>query len=1097
MKRQLARWPLIGFILTLLMSSFAMAEDIDIFVGGDAADSNLPNVIFVLDNTSNWSRQNQQWPGGLTQGEAEVRAIRDALSGVVGKVNVGLVQFRTGTGYLDGGYVRFALQPLTAASQGTFNGVVDRIYNNINSPDEKRNAGAPFGELMGDVYSYLGGLGATQSGSGTLTALSDDLAYATDPSQFHSPLDSASLCGKTYLIFIGNPASSGPTEDSTANTTALRALYEAAGASPARLAGDPSGTALPIPTITTTTVTEAVDLGYSNACYGTKNNEISDSLTACAIAESLPGRLCEGWDNCACTASKTESCTTKDDAKLFVQSVSSTATTIMTGQINTTAGAAWNLDDWAHFLKAHGVPVTVNNNGVQTTERHSVITYTIDVYNKSPNASHSGLLYSAAQVGGGRYFAATSQAAILSAIQSTLSDILSISSTFAAVTLPLSTTNRALSENEVFIGMFRPDQQARPRWFGNLKRYQVALSGANTAELADARGRAAINPLSGFAAECAESYWTRDTGNYWENLGITPPPKSQCAGVDIWSDLPDGPFIEKGGVAQKIRESQLASRVIKTVSDNGSLTDLTAAHLGNDSTLFNYFRGTVAGAGETAAVSGGRPSIHGDVIHSRPLPINYGTGQGTVVYYGSNDGLFRAVGTSDGVERWAMIAPEHLSKIQRLYANTPIIAFPNQDQASNPEPKDYFFDGSVGQLVSYADGLVSKALIFPTMRRGGRMVYALDVTDPDAPVLLWRRGCEAGGTCSTGFGDIGQTWSTPRGVYVEGYTKNDAPAPVVIFGGGYDGCEDHTTTAASCGSAKGKAIYVVDAQDGTLLKTFSTERSVVADINTVDINADGNADYAYGVDAGGNLWRINFVGSGASALTKDGWTMDKVAYTSGANRKFMNMPALMAHNGSVYIALGSGNRERPLKSDYPYADRVQDRFYMLLDSPASGHSAIDLDSASLMNSSIDPGCAHNGIYANTESKGWYLNLPNRGEQVVNPAAIAGGDVFFNTYQPGGTKVGMCSRPHGIATGYRLSLFNGSFCGRNPTVIPGGGMPIAPTLTTVKAKCTGENCDNDKVVTICIGCDGGLKPTEIKPDVDGTRTRKYWASDIDK
>lgn len=1097
MKHQLARWLSVNLIVALLLCGSAMAEDIDIFVGGDAADSNLPNVIFVLDNTANWSRQSQKWPGDLTQGQAEVRAIRDALGGVVGKVNVGLIEFRTGTGHLDGGYVRFSLQPFTPTSQAAFNGIVDNIFDGINTPEEKRNAGAPFGELMRDVYNYLGGLPATESGSGTRTGLSDNAAYTTDPSLFRSPLDTASLCGKTYVIFIGNPASRGPTEDQPYNSTALRELYAAAGASPARLAGDSSGTALPIPRITTTTtVTESVELGYSNACYDVHKNKLDASVAACATDEKLPGRLCEEWDNCSCSDSKTMSCPGNNEAKLLVRSESSTTETKMTGEVDTTAGAAWNLDDWAHFLKAHGVPVTVTSNGVESTERHSVITYTIDVYNKSPNASHSGLLYSAAQVGGGRYFAATNQAAIQSAIQSTLSDILSISSTFAAVTLPLSTTNRAQSENEVFIGMFRPDQQARPRWFGNLKRYQVALTGANTAELADARGVSAINPLSGFAAECAESYWSHGTGSYWENLGVSPPPRSQCLDAPMWSDLPDGPFVEKGGAAQLARESVLANRIIKTVSNNGVLIDLTASDLGNDTALFDYFRGARVGVDEIAAASGGRPSIHGDVIHSRPLPINYGGNKGVVVFYGANDGLFRAVGSKDGKERWALVAPDHLSRIQRLYANSPIVAFPNQDPASNPKPKDYFFDGATGQLVSYANGVVSKALIYPTMRRGGRMVYALDVTNPDAPELLWRQGCDAGGTCSSGFNDIGQTWSTPRAVYIEGYQKDGSPAPVVIFGGGYDACEDHTSTSVSCSSAKGRAIYVVDAQDGTLIRTFSTDRSVVADVNTVDVNADGNADYAYGVDTGGNLWRINFVGSGASSLAKNDWSLSKVAYTSGSDRKFMNMPALMAYNGGVYIALGSGNRERPLKSDYPYTENVQDRFYMLLDSPSSGRSAIDLDSTNLMNSSIDPGCISSGIYASTETKGWFFDLPNRGEQTVNPAAIAGGDVFFNSYQPGGTQVGVCSRPHGIATAYRLNLFNGSFCGREPVLIPGGGMPIAPTLSTVKATCTsGPDCE-DKVVTVCIGCEG-LKSTEIKPETDRSRQRRYWASDIDK
>ena len=55
-------------------------EDIDIFSVDEVATVNKPNVLFVLDNSSNWSRQSQKWPGGLTQGQSEVRAIKNVLN---------------------------------------------------------------------------------------------------------------------------------------------------------------------------------------------------------------------------------------------------------------------------------------------------------------------------------------------------------------------------------------------------------------------------------------------------------------------------------------------------------------------------------------------------------------------------------------------------------------------------------------------------------------------------------------------------------------------------------------------------------------------------------------------------------------------------------------------------------------------------------------------------------------------------------------------------------------------------------------------------------------------------------------------------------
>jgi type IV pilus assembly protein PilY1 len=65
-----------------------------------------------------------------------------------------------------------------------------------------------------------------------------------------------------------------------------------------------------------------------------------------------------------------------------------------------------------------------------------------------------------------------------------------------------------------------------------------------------------------------------------------------------------------------------------------------------------------------------RPSIHGDVLHSRPVAINCGGSRGVVVYYGANDGMLRAIngnqtGSGVGSEMWAFVAPEHFAPLRR------------------------------------------------------------------------------------------------------------------------------------------------------------------------------------------------------------------------------------------------------------------------------------------------------------------------------------------------------------------------------------------------------------------------------------------------
>ena len=140
--------------------------------------------------------------------------------------------------------------------------------------------------------------------------------------------------------------------------------------------------------------------------------------------------------------------------------------------------------------------------------------------------------------------------------------------------------------------------------------------------------------------------------------------------------------------------------------------------------------------------------------------------------------------------------------------------------------------------------------------------------------------------------------------------------------------------------------------------------------------------------------------------------------------------------------------------------------------------------------------------------GWYIDIADRGEQVVNPAAVGGGKVFFNTLQPGGASEGLCTTPIGLGKGYAIDLFNPSFS--TGEVIIGDGIPIAPVIVRVYIpplwNC-GENCDDTppevdcadggcEIRTVCIGC-LGMEPVEIIPEAPPIRRRAYFSEDIDR
>ncbi|MES2296737.1 MAG: PilC/PilY family type IV pilus protein [Pseudomonadota bacterium] len=801
-----------------------------------------------------------------------------------------------------------------------------------------------------------------------------------------------------------------------------------------------------------------------------------------------------------------------------------------------------NADEWARFMHDKGIPVAAPTAADPAYVAHpSVITYTIDVYNKQPNAEQTQLLMSMAKAGGGKYYVAKSESDIVNALKQIMVEIQAVNSAFASTSLPVNATNRSQNDNEVFIGMFRPDPTANPRWFGNLKRYQLIYDGSNVV-LGDANLLPAINPLTGFLTPCATSYWTTDSGSYWSGMSLNPDPAGSCntTAYDKYSDAPDGPQVEKGAVAEVLRKAgpPATSRTMYTRTANGNALVPFATNAGSlSASLVSFIQGADTQADKSADPTQPRPSIHGDVIHSRPLPINYGTGTGVEIFYGANDGTFRSVNADSGAENWSFVAPEFFPRLARLQANTEKVSNPNSAVGS---PKDYFFDGSTG--VYQSAGTPMKVWLYPTMRRGGRMIYGLDASSPTEPKFKWAVGCpnltdDVGCTTDAAMPDafkpMGQSWSTPTVVFIKGNT--DPKKPVILVGGGYDKCEDDNTATPSCTSnlagastTKGGVIYALDADTGAIIRRFNTDRAVAADIAVVDINNDGYVDYAYAVDVGGRIYRLNFIDTptNRTPLVPSNWTVNNVAYTAEATRrrKFLFAPALVPLQNKVYLAIGSGDREHPLITQYPYEGVKYNRLYVYRDDPTSApNTNLDTD-ANMVDYTSSTTCSATSVFPSSTKIGWYMDLA-KGEQVVTSALIAGGMVTFSTNQPidSGSS---CSNSLGTARGYWVNLFNASgaigvagTCGgtRSSTFV-GGGLPPSPVMATsvpVVIPGTTTTAQGSKATTVVVGAaqrdagtDGGDSGTlhgasksdkeaqalTIKIPKERTRTYTYTTGD---
>ena len=742
-------------------------------------------------------------------------------------------------------------------------------------------------------------------------------------------------------------------------------------------------------------------------------------------------------------------------------------------------------DEYTRFLR--GVDVS-SQPGVQ-----SITTHGIAVVGASSDGLYPNFIRAMAKQGGGQYYAASDVAMLVKALLDIFNSLQSVNSVFASASLPITVNAQGSYKNQLFVGVFRPDAAARPRWVGNLKQYQMLYDAAtDSLELGDSLANPALNGASGFFLPSAVSYWTK-ASTFWVNSPLGTPPSA--------SDLPDGDVVEKGANAELLRSlyaiDQSGRKVYTCIgcSNGTSLsaaaserfasanTAITTAMLGAaDSTeraaLINWVVGTdnegdELGPGGTTTV---RPSIHGDVLHSRPAVVNYGGTIGTIVYYGGNDGMLHVVdgnriGATAGKELWTFIPQELFGRFKRFRDDTPEIRSPNTPAASSATPRDYFVDGplTVYQKLDNA-GAVAQVLLFVPMRRGGRFLYAFDVTQPSTPKYLWRK-------TSADVATLGQTWSEARVSTLKGSSH-----PVLIMGAGYDNVAEDASPAG--GTTMGNAVLMLDAVDGTLLKTLRTVKSVAAPVTIIDTDFDGYADRAYAVDMGANVYRIDFESSAGDGDSAN-WAITKIAaLADGSNtRKLFYEPDVVLTQRFAALMIGSGNRERPLLAT------TNDRFYTLFDYKMDKGAPT---AAVVYDASLPPASASFNL--NTSVPGCYYALASSGEKVVTASVSTGGYSYFSTNQPSPPAPGSCVSNLGIAKTYRMPLF----CGIPDSIqLAGGGLPPSPVIGNVEIDipANGSQPASTRMVPFIIGgfnaIHSGIGVSRVPVNVDPTRRRIYW------
>lgn len=688
-----------------------------------------------------------------------------------------------------------------------------------------------------------------------------------------------------------------------------------------------------------------------------------------------------------------------------------------------------------------------DSNGTQV-----VHTYTIGF------TDQQDLLRDTAMQGGGDYYSAQDGRGLTAAFQSAILGMLSIGTTSTSPTAAVDTFTRTRSREEVFYAMFEPND--KQDWPGNIKKLNLSIVDGE-ATLVDANGVAAFFNGGG---------------------------QIRTTATTVWSTEVDGPEVQKGGVGGLLAVRRPSTRVLYTNAgvdalDNPTdrLTAFTPANIKasaygftTDQELYDFYgvadRAELDSvlnwaAGYSEALDGSpvdtsRGWLLADILHSQPLVVNYGArGSFTEdnpelrILVGTNAGFFHMFhngGSDAGEEAWAFFAKELGAVLNQRKLNAPTS---QHVYGVDSPPVLYTIDLDKDGTIDSTAG--DKAYVFFGLRRGGRILYGLDISDPDDPRFLWKIDNN-----SPGFAELGYTWSVPEITRIPGYADDNGVAkPVLVFGAGYDPVKDGNGLVTDTTDTMGRGIFVVDAISGELvwgitpginsasnMQETGLAHSVVGSVSVMDSNGDGLSDRFYFADTGASVWRVDLPGDQLPGTSQNRWMVVELANLNGGtaatDRRFFNGPdvAPTLYGGVPYdaIMIGSGDRTNPNGTD------VDNQFYMIRDTAITPY--FDPIPADCSDPSVDFRCelpldasdlfdvtseaqfeegtldqqlaARNSVLA---ANGWRLDLEAVGEKSLSRSITIAGRIFFTTFSPDPVEENVCVPNPGDGRLYAIGL----------------------------------------------------------------------------
>ena len=401
----------------------------------------------------------------------------------------------------------------------------------------------------------------------------------------------------------------------------------------------------------------------------------------------------------------------------------------------------------------------------------------------------------------------------------------------------------------------------------------------------------------------------------------------------------------------------------------------------------------------------------GDIINSAPF-YEMDTG---MLYVGANDGMLHGV-TSAGDVAFSYVPAG--------------ISFTELGKLSDPKYGEamanhrFFVDGKIDvstrKQEANADPLIEDGdqnILVAALGRGGKGVFALDVTAPEAMTatkVLWDRSFQPGAAGSDD--DMG---------YVLGQVlarKGEGGQNLVIVPNGLD-------------SVSGEAVMFVylPNHDGTLPQTggvvklrtgagSSGARNGLMNIGVGDLDGNGKIDTLYGGDMQGNLWRWDI-----SSTNSADWAGTRHLMFVAKDSNNVVQPitggislAREPNTRRIFVSFGTGKYiyENDVPSNTSLDTEQVQTLYTLIDDAAYLKTEAGVTKTTLAKSdlqlrefktfgsdSIDRDARAAEAFSALPSgkKGWYLNLgvPDsaRGERIVSTPVVYGRALWFTSLIP--------------------------------------------------------------------------------------------------